>query len=67
MNTRHPIRATLLVPLALSAALLSARSYADNTLPVRPYTHAAKPYTDSERVVENPGWATPMPSSRAAR
>ncbi|MES1997954.1 MAG: YfdX family protein [Pseudomonadota bacterium] len=67
MNTRHPIRATLLVPLALSAALLSARSYADNTLPVRPYTHAAKPYTDSERVVENPGWANPYAARAAAQ
>jgi hypothetical protein len=57
----------MLVPLAFAATLTSASSYADNTLPVRSYTHVAKPYTDSERLVEQPGWASPYAAKAAAQ
>ena len=67
MIAKYRIHATMLVPLALTATLGSASSYADNTLPVRAYTHVTKPYTDSARVVEQPGWANPYAAKAAAQ
>lgn len=67
MLAKYRIQATMLVPLAFTAALASANSYADNTLPVRAYSHVTKPYTDSERVVEQPGWANPYAAKAAAQ
>lgn len=67
MLAKYRIHATMLVPLAFAATLTSASSYADNTLPVRSYTHVAKPYTDSERLVEQPGWASPYAAKAAAQ
>ena len=67
MIATYRIHATMLVPLALTAALGSASSYADNTLPVHAYTHVAKPYTDSKHAVEQPGWINPYAAQAAAQ